>query len=295
MKMADLACKGSDLSPLRELCDWLRATLARGLHLDAGLLRCLESTFGTSDPQVLLADRDTGEAASFLELIFFPDRAIKHAYEVRWGRHAFSAQSARDLEELLVSTPVTAALIMPGPQEPLHLEAPGFALRAFVQRLNIAWQPPPMLSRALDTHLDAAHRPLVGLILRHVRLPWRPHQVALLDLFLSKAVVTAPDFESDLTLLCGLLDEFGSEQAPFDFLMAKKRFYFQALCKAQAFEQRLRAGNMEILMLQGARAAYGDVAQWRAWMRQVDRLSTTLFGGTAYFQEPLAVDLNLAP
>lgn len=288
--------KDAYLSLLLDLCDWLRATLARGLHLDAGLLRCLEGTFGTSDPQALLADMETGEAASFLELIFFPDRVIKHAYEVRWGRHPFSARSARDLEELLVSTPVTATLIMAGAHGPLRLEVPGFALRAFVQRLNIAWQPPPMLSRAIDAYLDEAHRPLVRLILRHVRLPWQPHQVALLDLFLSKAEESADDeLESDLTFLCSLLDEFGPEQAPFDFLMAKKRFYFQALCKAQAFEQRLQAANMEILMLQGARAAYGDVAQWRAWMRQVDRLSTALFGGTAYFQEPLAVDLNMTP
>lgn len=281
---------------LLELSDWLRAILKRGLYLETGLLACLESTFGTSDPQVLLADKDTAEAASFLELIFFPDRAIKHAYEVRWGRHAFSAQSALDLEELMVSTPVTATLIMAGSPGPLQLEAPGFALRAFVQRLNITWQPSRLLSRAIDTHLDEAHRPLVRHILRHVRLPWRSHQVGLMDLFLSRAAApAADDFECDLTFLCGLLDEFGPDQAPFEFLMAKKRFYFQALCKAQAFEQRLRAGNMEILMLQGARAAYGDVAQWRAWMRQVDRLSTTLFGGTSYFQEPLAVDLNLAP
>lgn len=281
------------MSALLDLGDWIRATLARGLHLDAGLLACLESTFGTPDPQVLLADMESGEAASFLELIFFPDRAIKYAYEVRWGPHAFSAASARDLADLLVRDPVAATLHIPGRNAPLRLEVPDFALRSFVQRLNIAWQPPRVLWSVLDRHLDDLNRPLVRAILRHVRLPWQPHQVDLLDLFLSKTVPAADDFESDLTFLCGLLDEFAPDQGPFDFLMAKKRFYFQALCKAEAFDRRLRAGNMEILMLQGARAAYGDVAQWRAWMGQVDRIGTTLFGGTRYFQEPLAVDLLL--
>ena len=278
---------------LDDLCDWLRATLNRGLHLEAGLLTCLESTFGTPDPQVLLADMEAGEAASFLELIFFPDRATQYAYEVRWGLHSFSAASAQTLEELMLRTPVACTLHMPGRNAPLRLEVPGFALRSFVQRLNITWQPPRTLLRALDRHLDDNHRPLVRVILRHARLPWQPHQVDLLDLFLSKTVFTAHVFESDLTFLCGLLDEFVPDRTAFDFLMAKKRFYFQALCKAQAFEQRLRAGNMEILMLQGARAAHGDVAQWRAWMRQVDRISTTLFGSTRYFQEPLAVGLSL--
>jgi hypothetical protein len=288
-----LHAKDSDLAPLPDLEEWLRSTLARGLQLDAGLPTCLESTFGTSDPQVLLADAQSGEAASFLELIFFPDRAIKYAYEVRWGEHVFTAAAARELEERLVRDPVAATLHMPGRNAPLCLEVPDFALRAFVQRLNIAWQPPRMLVGVLDRHLDDAHRPLVRAILRHARLPWQPQQVDLLALFLSKTVPAADDFEGDLTFLCGLLDEFAPELAPFDFLMAKKHFYFQALCKAQAFERRLRAGNMEILMLQGARAAHGDVAQWRAWMRQVDRISTALFGGTRYFQEPLAIDLLL--
>ncbi|MBI5552008.1 MAG: hypothetical protein HY911_10915 [Desulfobacterales bacterium] len=281
------------MSALLDLGDWIRATLARGLHLDAGLLACLESTFGTPDPQVLLADMESGESASFLELIFFPDRATKHAYEVRWGLHAFSAASARDLAELLVRDPVAATLHMPGRNAPLRLMMPDFALRAFVQRLNIAWQPPRMLLEALDRHLDDVHRPPVRAILRHARLPWQPQQVELLDLFLFKTAPAADEFESDLTFLCGLLEEFAPDQDPFDFLMSKKRFYFQALCKAQAFDRRLRAGNMEILMLQGARAAHGDVAQWRSWMGQVDRISTALFGGTRYFQEPLAVDLLL--
>ena len=278
---------------LDDLCDWLRTILDRGFHLETDLLTCLESTFGTWDPQALLADMESSEAASFLELIFFPDRATQLAYEVRWGLHFFSAASARALEELMVGTPVVCTLHMPDRNEPLRLAVPDFALRSFVQRLNITWQPPRMLLRALDTHLDDAHRPLVSVVLRHARLPWQPHQVDLMDLFLSKTVPAALDFESDLTFLCSLLDELAPEQAPLDFLMAKKHFYFQALCKAQAFEQRLRAGNMEILMLQGARAAHGDVAQWRAWMRKVDRISTALFGSTRYFQEPLAVGLNL--
>ena len=44
------------LTLLIDLADWARTTLGRGIHLDADLLACLESTFGTPDPEVLLAD-----------------------------------------------------------------------------------------------------------------------------------------------------------------------------------------------------------------------------------------------
>ncbi|MBI5062821.1 MAG: hypothetical protein HZB87_04990 [Desulfatitalea sp.] len=175
----------------------------------------------------------------------------------------------------------------------MQLVVPDFALAAFVQRLNISWQPCPALSGVLDRRLDDTQRPRVRAILRHARVTWHAHRVHLIDLFLARMSSTADEFEPDLVFLCALLNEFQPEHSPFDFLMAKKRFYFNALCKAQAFEQRLRSGNMEVLMLQGARAAHGDIAQWRAWMGQVDRISTALFGGTRYFQEPLAVDLNL--
>jgi hypothetical protein len=277
---------------IEELADWVRATLGRGIHLDAALLACLESTFGTPDPGVLLADMQAGEAASFLELIFSPDRAVCHAYEVRWGRQPFPPAAVQTLEEIMVAAPVPSALHMPDGNEPLGLEVPDFALRSFVRRLNIAWQPPGALERVLDTHLDDDLRPTVRALLRHVRLPWFEHQVSLLDLFFSKGMPATDDFESDLPFFCGLLDEYAPDQAPFDFLMAKKRFYFQALCKAQAFEQRLRSGAMELLMLQGARAAYGDIEQWRAWMRQVDRISMVLFAETRYFQEPRVVGLD---
>jgi hypothetical protein len=158
--------------------------------------------------------------------------------------------------------------------------------------LNISWQPPPALEQTLAARLTGDHRCRVRAMLRHVRAPWQAHQVALIDLLLAKVPPAADDFDEDLSFVCTLLDEFGPDQTPFDFLMAKKRFYFQALCKALAFEQRRQAGSMEVLMLQGARAAYGDIDQWRAWMRQVDRISRVLFGATRYFQEPRTVPVD---
>jgi hypothetical protein len=279
---------------LTDLADWVRCTMQGAIHLDAVLQSYLESTFGSAEPDALLADPHTSEAASFLELLFSPDLDVRQDYESRWGHLRFAREDLRALLEGLERPPVVATIYAHAGvrSKPLRLVVPTDTLAVFVQRLNITWQPPAELDLALMTRLDDPHRTRVRSTLRHSRVAWRPHRALLIDLFLSKMTPAADGFESDLAFLCTLMDEFGQDQAPFDFLMDKKRFYFQALCKAQAFEKRLRAGNMEVLMLQGARAANGDIDQWRAWMRRVDRIGLTLFGGTRYFQEPLEAGVH---
>ena len=49
-------CAMTMIAALTDLADWVRRTLQRDIHLDAGLLACLESTFGRPDPEFLLAD-----------------------------------------------------------------------------------------------------------------------------------------------------------------------------------------------------------------------------------------------
>lgn len=280
-------CAMTICATLTDLAEWVRRTLQSAIHLDAGLLACLESTFGLPGPEVLLADPHASEAASFLELLFSPDLHVRQDYESQWGHLCFAQEDLRALLEALERPPVMATLHAAHGSEPLRLEVPADALAAFVQRLNMTWRRPPELDRALETRLDDPHRSRVRSTLRHSRVAWQSHRVQLIDLFLSKMSPTAYGFESDLSFLCTLIGELVPGQGPFDFLLGKKLFYFQALCKAEDFERRLRAGNMETVMLQGGRAAYGDIHQWRASMRQVDQVCIALFGRTHYFQQPL--------
>jgi hypothetical protein len=52
---------------------------------------------------------------------------------------------------------------------------------------------------------------------------------------------------------------------------------------------------MEILMLQGARAAHGDIDTWQRGMRMIDTICLALFGETRYFQRPGQERLNIEP
>ena len=46
---------------------------------------------------------------------------------------------------------------------------------------------------------------------------------------------------------------------------------------------RRSAGNMEILMLQGARASHGTVAHWQRRMERIDHIAIALFGRSEVF------------
>lgn len=267
-----------DSTTRQALRRWIRQRLQTDIRLDAALLARLETTFGTSDPQRLQADPDNSESAAFLCLLFSPDTAIQTTYEAQWGGLRLASTAVDDLVADLLQKPVRAAVTVSGHALPMEMTVPDDALEGFVRRLRIDWQPPAALERILRRLAqEPAHLP-TRVRLRHTRMPWHANQVALLDRLLTCIGPAKKDFESLLTFLLSLLPQMTPDADPFTFLMEQRRFFFQCLNKAATFEERLRSGNMEILMLQGARACHGTVDHWRRLMARIDRLAIALFG-----------------
>lgn len=265
----------------------MRRRLRSGTRLDGALLEAMETTFGIADPEALLADCHSSEAASFLELLFYPDMLTKVAFEREWADRRLTRETEAALLAELEKAPVTASIPVAGRGTPLSMQVPDAAMAAFVRRLKIDWQPPPQLQEALDQLGDDRCLIPVRAMLRHARAAWHPSHLRLVTLLLAKIPGDADDFEECLAFVLSLLPELGSREDPFAFLTAKKRFFFQSLCKAEAFERQRRASNMEILIMRGERAAYGSIAQWHRRMRRIDRISEALYGRTRFFQRPL--------
>jgi hypothetical protein len=271
---------------LQGLTCWVQQVLETGIRLDKTLTDHLEVTFGSADVAAILADPTSCESASFLELLFFPDDRLRLDFEHHWGVCIYSDQDVDALVRSLTDMAVTATIYPPETAAPVELEVPDFALAAFVQRLNITWQPATPLRHVLESVVTADNMPMVRSRLRHLRLPWHPSQIELIERFLTRFAVDACDFDTCFAFLSALLTEMGSEEEPFDFLIAKKHFFFQALCKAERFERLRQTSNMETLMLQGARIAHGSTAQWRDQMQLVDRICESLYGQTRFFRQP---------
>lgn len=283
----------SDINPSMEketrskaLSEWIRSILADGLPLPAEVLGYMESTFGTTDLADILSGQDTGEMDSLLELILFPGMDIQIRYEAEWGAVPFTESELKTVQSSLGSFNITTDLIPPGGGPRTTIEVPHFALEAFVQRLNITWQPPSRLMAALDQNWPDVESLRARVHLRNARLTWHADQVQLANHFLTAMPPDNDDTEACLTFLLSILSEFSPGSEPFRFLVAKKFFYFQSLCKAEAFERRRKSSNMEIMMLQGDRAAHGNIAELRQHMQWIDRISYALFGRTHFFQQP---------
>lgn len=276
---------------------WLRHRFNKGFAVDRDHVAFMEQTFGASDLQAVLADTESSETAAFLELLLYPDQATRIAFENRWGNRRFSADQVDAQIADLTAQPLSTRLHLlhlPGQTEPVDMIVPEFAAAAFVQRLHIDWFPPEPLHQFLNNQFARPERARVRARLRCAHVNWSPHKVAFLMRFLETIAVEADDFSTGLRFLLSIIDELLPDQTAYLFLVDKKRTYFHALCRAEAFERRRQTVTMETMMMQGERAAHGDIAQWRAHMRMIDRISEALYGRTQFFHQPAVQEAAVA-
>jgi hypothetical protein len=276
------------------LARWLGSVLAEGIVPSQTVENYMAGTFGCCDLAHILETADSSEIDSLLELLFYPDLEMKVRFEYRWGRERFDRLALETVIELAIARPIRATITMPSNGSVIHIELPPFVIEAFIRRLNIAWHPTSDLQACLDENSRHRHFMRMCVHLRHARVEWHAGQVRLIEQFVTKMPEKAEGLESDLLFLLDILPEFAPNCDPFDFFVAKKFFYFQSLCKAEDFERKRQASNMEIMMLQGNRAAHGSISQWRLQMRQVDRICQALFGCTQFFQQPNPRSINVA-
>jgi hypothetical protein len=269
-----------------DLARWARQVLQRPIRPDKAWLDVLEATLGTRDPTILLIEGDSSESASILELLFYPDQQVRLDFERRWGERTFSTEQADVLVDGLLKEAMTASLQMDDVPHTLAISVPDFAVAAFIARLKITWQAPDGLLPILHAILPPQELVEVRSRLRQARIDWHAGHIHLIERFLTRIPMTSEDFPPCWDFLLSILDELRPKEPPFEFLAARKLFFFQSLCQNEAFEQRRLNSNMEILILQGARAAHGDLRQWQTGMRLVDRICTALYGHTRFFQRP---------
>lgn len=276
----------ADQTKQMALSRWIRNELKNGISMTDDVLIYLDTTFGTRDLLCVVADADDSEVDSLLELLFYPDTALQLRYEARWAREHFSKQDKEAVIELLCATPVEADIRWPDTGLPIAIPVPAFVLRTFVERLNICRQPSARLAQAVDLNCPDEIGLKTRVKLRNARLAWREDHLSLICLFLSHMAARSDTFESDLDFLISILSEMPVGSDPYAFLIAKKFFYFQSLCKAEEYERKRLSSNMEIMMMAGARSAYGSIDQWRRSMRRIDRICQALFDRTRFFRHP---------
>jgi len=273
---------------------WIRRIFKAGFHCTRSIVEQAKTQFGIDHPSVCFNDPQSSEAASFLELLFYPDRRIRLAYEMVWGHHDFSADMRDQIVAALIREPLAATVYMADEERPTCLpEVPAHVSEAFVHRLNIIWSPAPALRRAVEASFAPWHRHEILSRLRQARLAWHTDQTEAVARYIASYPVDKSSFEADLSFFLTILAELKAGQTCYDFLAAKRSFFAEALRKAEAFEEVRRSQAMETLILRGDRSGHGHADQWRAWIEMVDRISDRLFGCVARPPQPMERPLTV--
>ncbi len=270
------------------ILQWIIEFLRSGIHLDRQILEFVEASYGEVDVAELFSMEESSDTAPFLDLVFQPSQSHRLAYEQRFGHMQIGAQTLSALLAALETTEIKATIHIPGNHNPVCIKVSTETLTSLVQRLNISWKPPGPLRDFLQTGVDDRRRPWVRARLRHSRITWHDGQVELVMQFLSRYPAASDSFERCFVFLLGILAELSPGESLFTFFTVKKRFFLNAWTKAEAFERRRKAGNMEILMMQGERAAHGSLDHWREQMQLVDLICRHLFGGAPHMNEPVS-------
>jgi hypothetical protein len=270
------------------LAGWIRQQLQDGIELTDAVVRFMETTFGSADLALILSQRGDGEADSLLELLCYPDTKVQIHYESSWGDQGWTQQDLDAVIRILCDAPLRTAITSPSGRPLGTITLPPFALETFIRRLNITHCFPAQLAELTAQYADAERKWATRVHLRHAAIPWHKGQIDLVEQFLTKMPVQSASFEPELDFLISLLSELMPKMDAYEFLAAKKFSYFQSLCRAQDFERQRLASNMEILMLQGTRAACGSIAQWRRRMHHIDQICYAVFGRAPFFQQPVA-------
>jgi hypothetical protein len=271
---------------------WLRRELEDGFSVDPKISDYLNTTFGHDDLAHILATAESGDCDTLTDLLFFPDEKLRFRYEMQWGGVTFSEADVNAILNHLVERPpqVVMRTDLNGPQ--IRLAMPDFSAETLLQRLHLIWRPARKLKTVLKSIPSESRRAEVRLYLRGAHLAWHPGQVEAVALCLTRMPPSTDDFLETLTFLLSIIAELPAGQAAEALLIDRKRAFFQAWCKAEEFERRRLASNMEILMLQGERATHGTPQHWRAQMARIDRLSRILFNRIEYIHVPFEERLD---
>jgi hypothetical protein len=270
---------------------WLRREIENGFAVGPDLHAYLNTTFGHTDLPRILATAESADIDSLMDLLFFPDEQMRLRFEAQWGALTFSRHDLEGILKALTDAPPQA--LVRTDINAIRIPLPPFAAETLLQRLNLLWQPARPLAPILQEVFPETRRVAVRMHLRCAALAWHQAQIDLLERFASKMPANAADYGEAMLSLLSILPEIAADQTAEEFLITRKRRYHQLWCKAEEFERRRRASNMEILMLQGERAVLGTPQHWRARMDQMDRLSLLLFNRIESIQPPLARHIDV--
>ncbi len=273
-KPIDLCSRFADL-----LCDYF----AKGLTLDVEIIKYIDSTFGVSTAEELSAilEEDAGaEVDSLIELILFPDLPLQIFIEPFLAEAGFSEADEAEIIESIGRREPSIRLDFGGKGGTLSLRMDRSAAAAFIHRLHIQNSPHPRLIAAIDGYADELIKAFLKVEIRNSRLLFSESRLS----FLCRLITAiAPATQADAAPILFSLDflqelaQDADDETIFEELVLRKHYLTHLLNRAQDFERKRQAYNMEILILQGGRMPHIDIADTRQKIGMIDDMAWAIY------------------
>ena len=284
-----------------EKCEVLAAEikkiLSKGIDLSEDVVHYIDSTFSNptvSELQAILADDANCEKDSLIELLFFPDESFQIQLEEILEQHRHQDEDKNKILTYLCQDALQVTFRLVDDRRALKLKIPEEVIHQFLVRLKISKHLDANLIESIRNYGDAQNTNHFKVKIRNSRFCPSDSITGFLCRFFEKIGSSSNDIFECLEFVLGFLDEIKKDSDVYPALMAKKKFYFISLQKAQKMDARLEKFNIETLMAQGERVALIDQADIRKKMLIIDRISRAVFGKTEYFDQPVSDETQMA-
>jgi len=278
------------------IADEIKKILSRGIDLSNDVVHYIDSTFFNPtirELQTILADDANCEKDSLMELLFFPDESIQVQLEHMLEQCRPQKEDEDKIIACLCRDPLTVNFHFEGDRGTLKLPIPEDVIRQFLVRLKISKHLEASLAESIHNYGDLPNTNRFKVKIRNSRFSPSDSKTGFLCRFFEKIGSRSHDIFECLDFVLEFLDEIKKDTDIFPALMARKKFYFISLQKAQKMDARLEKYNIETLMAQGERVALIDQNDARRKMRIIDRISRAVFGKTEFFEQPVSDDRQI--
>ena len=269
----------------------IKAIISRGIDLSDDVVHYIDSTFSNptiDELQTILADESNCEGDTLMDLLFFPDESC----QIRLEEILEQCRPHKEDEDLLVTylsrEPLHATFRFKDNRGILKLQIPADMIHSFVTRLKISKNLDASLIESIRKYGDERNANRFKVKIRNSQYSATDSKTEFLIHFFDKIGVGSNDIFECLDFILGFFDEIKANDDIYQALMAKKKFYFISLQKAQKMEARIEKHNIETLLMQGERVVLIDKTDARKKMQIIDRISRAVFGKTEYFEQPVS-------
>jgi len=278
------------------IADEIKKILSTGIDLSDDVVHYIDSTF--SNPTVkelesILADDANCEKDSLMELLFFPGESMQVQLEKTLERYKPQDEDEYNILTYLCGAPPQVTFRFEDDRGALKLQIPADVIRQFLLRLKISKHLEANLIESICNYGDEQNINRFKVKIRNSRFSPSDSKTGFLCRFFEKIGSRSHDIFECLDFVLEFLDEIKKDTDIFPALMAKKKFYFISLQKAQKMDARLEKYNIETLMARGERVALIDQTDARRKMRIIDRISRAVFGKTEFFEQPVSDDRQI--